>query len=319
MSTAKGVNNASGTEFVPGISVLYDSRVFVFGASIETALPLQMCPVDADYMPMMKMKLLAGRHLEPQDVPAEGSNTIRIIVNKSTAELFGFTPESAVGRVLSAQRGDNRIDHEVIGVVEDFHQTGLHNKILPTSFYVQRGDGYGYLVLDVETSNLRETIEAAQSVWGNIVPGTPFEFSFLDDSIQQLYNADRQTAVLINSFSTIAIVISCLGLYALSAFMAERRFKEIGIRKVMGASVSQVVVMMSSEYVKLVAISLVVSIPLAWIAFDRWLQTFAYRIDIDYSIFVYAGFFAICVALFTVCFETFKAANTSPVNSLKGD
>lgn len=315
--THRNVNNVSGTDFAPGTRVLYDGRFFPFGGNIESAVVQQQSPVDIEYMTMMNIRLLSGRNFTPEDRP-EGGN-IRVIINKASAEQFGFAVDSAPGRVFSAQRNDNTTNYEVIGVVDDFHQTSLHDKVLPTIFYVDPNSLYGFMILDVETANLHETMTEAQAVWGELVPETPFEFTFLDDSIQQLYNSDRQTALLINSFSAIAVVISCLGLYALSAFMAERRFKEIGIRKVMGASVSQIVVMMSSEYVKLIVLSLVVSVPLAWMAFDRWLETFAYRIRIDYTIFVYAGLFAVGVALFTVCFETLKAANTNPVNSLKSD
>lgn len=314
----RNINEVTGTDFAPGKSVLYDGRFFLFGGNIESAVVQQQSPVDIEYMPMLDIKLLSGRNFTPEDRPV-GATVIKVLINKTSAEQFGFTVDSAPGQVFSAQRNENRIDYQVIGVVDDFHQTSLHEKVLPTIFYLDPNSFYGYMILDVETSNLRETMAAAQDLWSDLVPGTPFEFTFLDDSIQQLYSSDQQTATLINSFSAIAVVISCLGLYALSAFMAERRFKEIGIRKVMGASAGQIVVMMSSEYVKLIAVSLVVSVPLAWMAFDRWLETFAYRIQIDYTIFINAGLFAIGVALFTVCFETFKAASTNPVKSLKGD
>ncbi|HZY78844.1 MAG TPA: ABC transporter permease [Cyclobacteriaceae bacterium] len=313
----KNVNAVAGTDFTPGIRVLYDSRMFPFGGSPESATSHQVCPVDAEYMPMMKIRLVNGRYLKPEDKPLDDTKA-KVVINEASAKELGFPVESAVGRIFTARRNNGDMNHEIVGVVEDFHQTSLHDKVLPTVFYINESN-FEFMILDVETGSLQSTIASMQEAWSDLVPGTPFEFNFLDDSIQQLYNSDRQTATLVNSFSAIAVVISCLGLYALSAFMAERRFREIGIRKVMGASVSQIVVMMSSEYVKLVVVALLVSVPLAWLAFDRWLETFAYRIEIDYSIFVYAGVVAVVLALFTVCFETLKAAVTNPVKSLKGD
>jgi putative ABC transport system permease protein len=315
--TNRDVNGIAGTDFAPGTRILYDSRVYPFGSNPEAAVSQQFSPVDAEYMPLMDINLISGRHFVPEDAPA-GTLQFKVIINKTSAEQLGFTAESAPGRIFSAQR-DSRVDYEVIGVTEDFHQTSLHDKVPPTVFYMQSDNQFQNMVIDLETANLRETIADVQAVWTRLVPGTPFEFTFLDDSIQQLYVSDQQTATLINSFSAIAVVISCLGLYALSAFMAERRFREIGIRKVMGASSRQIVVMMSSEYVKLVAVSLLISVPFAWFTLDRWLERFAYRINIDYTIFIYAGLFAVSIALFTVCFETLKAANTNPVKSLKGD
>jgi putative ABC transport system permease protein len=316
--TTRNINRIGGTDFTPGNRILYDSRVYTFGGSAESALLQQFSPVDPEYMPMMDIKLLSGRHFTLEDTPKD-TPPYKVIINKTSAEQLGYTVDSAPGSILSAQRGEGRVDYEVIGVMEDFHQTSLHDKVPPTIFYMQSDSHFQNMVIDIETTNLQETLAAAQNVWSSLIPGTPFEFTFLDDSIQQLYIADTQTATLINSFSAIAVVISCLGLYALSAFMAERRFTEIGIRKVMGATASQIVVMMSSEYVKLVTVSLFVSVPLAWFVLDRWLEGFAYRINIDYSIFIYAGLFAVGVALFTVGFETFKAANTNPVKSLKSD
>lgn len=148
---------------------------------------------------------------------------------------------------------------------------------------------------------------------------TPFEFSFLDDSLQQQYSEDQKVSSIITSFTLIAMLISCLGLYGLSSYMAERRFKEIGVRKVMGASVNQIVGLMSKEFVKLVVIAFVISVPLAWYAMDQWLAGFAYRVPINPMIFIVAGSIALLIALVTVSFESVKAALTNPVTSLRNE
>lgn len=318
MMREKGIKNATGTDFAPGSRVLYDGGMYARGAGMETAIMHRFNPVDTGYMNLLGIKLIAGRQFVPSDAPLTRTEQ-KIIINRTSAERFNFTPEAAVGQTFRNDYSGISRTYEVIGVMEDFHQTDLHEKIEPLAFSVSRNANYDYMILDVETAGMQETLVGAERIWNRIVSGTPFEFKFLDDSLQKLYDADQRTATLINSFSLIALVISCLGLYALSAFMAERRFKEIGIRKVLGASVSQVVVMMSSEYVKLVAVALLISVPLSIVAINRWLTTFAYRIDLDYTIFVYAGLFALAVALLTVGFETVKAAVTNPVKSLKSD
>jgi putative ABC transport system permease protein len=178
---------------------------------------------------------------------------------------------------------------------------------------------YDFLIASVNSENFDQSITSIEKTWKTLVNDTPFEYSFLDQNIQKQYDEDRKVSSIIMSFTFIAMFISCLGLYGLSTYMAERRFKEIGVRKVMGASVNQIVGLMSKEFVKLVVVAFLISVPLAWFVMDKWLQGFAYRISIDAVIFVLAGAAALTIALLTVSFESVKAASTNPVKSLRNE
>jgi putative ABC transport system permease protein len=158
-----------------------------------------------------------------------------------------------------------------------------------------------------------------ETLWKQSIIDTPFEYSFLDENIKKQYDEDRKVSKVISSFPFIAMFISCLGLYELSTFMAERRFKEIGVRKVMGASVNQIVGLMSSEFIKLIVVAFVIAVPLAWYAMHQWLSGFAYKISINMMVFIYAGIAALLVALITVSFESIRAASTNPVTSLRSE
>ena len=159
-------------------------------------------------------------------------------------------------------------------------------------------------------------IEAA---WKSVNQETPFEYSFLDEDIKKQYDEDKRVAGVITSFTVIAIIISCLGLYGLSTYMAERRFKEIGVRKVMGASVGQIMSMMSSEFVRLVTIAFFIAVPLSWLAIQQWLNNFAYKVPVGAGVFIIAGISALFIAIVTVSFQSFRAATTNPVHSLRNE
>ena len=175
------------------------------------------------------------------------------------------------------------------------------------------------MIADVNQTDFKTVTTKMESLWKQTINDTPFEYSFLDQNIQKQYEEDRKVSNVISSFTFIAMFISCLGLYGLSTFMAERRFKEIGVRKVMGASINQIVGLMSSEFIKLIIIAFFISVPLAWYAMHKWLDGFAYKISIDIMVFVYAGIVALIVALLTVSFESFRAASTNPVTSLRSE
>jgi putative ABC transport system permease protein len=180
-------------------------------------------------------------------------------------------------------------------------------------------DQFPFVVMDVNQSGVDGLISKAEDIWKQSIIDTPFEYSFLDQSIQRQYDEDRKVSKIISAFTIIAMFISCLGLYGLSSFMAERRFKEIGVRKVMGASTNQIVGLMSSEFIKLIVVAFVIAAPLAWYAMDQWLSGFAYKVSISLMVFVYAGVAALVIALLTVSFESFRAASTNPVTSLRSE
>ncbi|MBL7852399.1 MAG: FtsX-like permease family protein, partial [Cyclobacteriaceae bacterium] len=223
-----------------------------------------------------------------------------------------------VGRNIYFDWRGEKYTYEVIGVMEDYHQLSLKEEITPILFEMPEGDTrYSAVVATVNTDNFQNAVAEIEASWKRVVNDTPFEYSFLDSSIQKQYDEDKRVSSIITSFTFIAMIICCLGLYGLSSFMAERRFKEIGIRKVMGASLSQIAGMMSREFVKLVIIAFVISAPLAWYAMNRWLEGFAYHVDVNVWIFVIAGLAALIIALVTVSYESLKAASANPVQSLR--
>jgi putative ABC transport system permease protein len=243
-----------------------------------------------------------------------------VIVNRNCVEKMGYTVEDAVGKVMYFDWQGENYSYEIIGVMEDFHQLSLKEAIIPTLFMIsEETNDYDYIIADANLDDLQNTLNVFEHEWKKLVNNTPFEFSFLDDRIARQYDEDRKVSKIITSFTIIALLISCLGLYGLSSYMAERRFKEIGIRKVLGANVGQIVKLMSGEFVQLVLIAFVIAVPLSYFAMIKWLEGFAYKIPIDIAVFVYAGIAALLIALLTVSFESVKAASGNPVDALRNE
>jgi putative ABC transport system permease protein len=178
---------------------------------------------------------------------------------------------------------------------------------------------YDYLIASVAFANFERTVKTIERTWKSLIHNTPFEYSFLDQTIQKQYDEDRRVSKIISSFGIIAMIICALGLYGLSSYMAERRFKEIGIRKVMGASIPQIVVIMSAEFIKLVLIAFVIAVPVAYYGMTKWLEGFAYKVSIGWFVFALAGLVAFAIALVTISFESIKSAMRNPIDSLRSE
>jgi len=305
----------SGADYLPGSDIWTDSFYYPDGGQMATAVDIRRNSVDARFMDVLRMKLIAGRNFSDNRQMEEG----KVIVNRVAAERLGFKPEEIVGRDLYREWQGKKYTETVIGVMEDYHQTGLKEAIVPVLFQMAEKPQYENLIVSVHTNDFDRTLASLEQIWKAQVSDTPFEYSFLDQNISHQYDEDKRVSRIITSFTLIAMLISCLGLYGLSSYMAERRFKEIGIRKVMGANVTQIVSMMSTEFVKLVMIAFVTSVPLAWYGMNQWLESFAYRIAVDPVLFVIAGAAALVVALLTVSFESMKAALHNPVDALRNE
>jgi putative ABC transport system permease protein len=210
---------------------------------------------------------------------------------------------------------------DIIGVVKDYHFQGLQQKIKPLALTVHPifVGPTSYLIVDVKSSRYSDLIANLKKTWSKINPNSPFAYSFLDQDFQKNYEKEERTSQLIRYFTLIAIVIACLGLFGLATFTAEQRIKEIGVRKVLGASVSQVVTLLSKDFMKLVAISIVLSSPLAYYLMNSWLEGFAYRIEIQWWVFVVAGGGTVLIALLTISFQSIKSALMNPVKSLRSE
>jgi len=307
----------SGTEYVPGSEIFSDMMFYPDGGNMEKAVDIRRSKVDVGYMELLNMKLITGRTFTDN---RKMDSDKKLILNRTAASKLGFSPEKMVGQNLHFEWQGKKYDFQVIGVMEDFNQTSLHEEIKPTLFEMADSTKrYDNIIASVPSANFEETIKSFERTWKSLINDTPFEYSFLDSKIQKQYDEDRRVSNIITSFGLIAMIICGLGLYGLSSYMAERRFKEIGIRKVMGASVSQIVTMMSTEFVKLVMIAFVIAVPIAWYGMNKWLESFAYKISIGWVVFALAGLVAFTIALITVSFESIKSAMGNPVDSLRSE
>ncbi|MES2797432.1 MAG: FtsX-like permease family protein, partial [Bacteroidota bacterium] len=267
-----------------------------------------------DYANTLGFKILYGRTLSTN--PKSDSNAI--VLNQAALIKLGIDPKNAVGKKIFNETNGVLMSKEIVGVIKDFNYRSLHEAITPYGLIkLFSGEQASYLIANVNTGNYKNTISSFETIWKRINPETPFEYSFLDQQFQRNYEKEERTARIIIYFTLIAIVIACLGLFGLAAFTAEQRTKEIGIRKVLGASIFSITQLLSYDFIKLVLIANLFALPLGYWAMTKWLQNFAYQIDISWWIFVLSGFSAITIALLTVSYQSIKAALMNPVKSLK--
>jgi len=269
---------------------------------------------DEHYLSLYGMKLLAGRNLLPADSLKE------YVINETFLHLLGLRePQEAIGKMLLYQNKP----YPIVGVVADFHEKSFHETIKPlciVNIPKMQGDiAIKLAVSDKHAATLRVTLAQIEKSWKATYPGEVFDFRFFDESIALLYEKDYRTEKLINASTFIVIFISCIGLFGLTIFTAKRRTAEIGIRKVLGASVTNITLMLSKDFVVLVLAALVVASPVAWYVMDRWLQNFVYRIAMSWWMFALSGIVAIVIALLTISFQSVKAAMTNPVKSLRSE
>lgn len=263
--------------------------------------------VDHDFIKTMGLQIIEGRDFSEK----YSTDFNNYIINDSAAELMGL--ENPVGQWFSWS--DNR--GTIIGLMKDFNFKSVHSRIEPLVLRIAQY--YNYVILRINPENTTGTLSYIGSCWKKFAPLYPFELNFLDESINRLYENDRRTGTLFKYFTALAIFISCLGLFGLAAFMAEQRTKEIGIRKVLGSSISGVVIILSKDFLKWVLISNLIAWPIAFYAMNKWLQNFAYRMNINIWMFLLSGAAALIVALVTVSFQTIKAAAANPVDSLRNE
>ncbi len=279
--------------------------------------------VDGDYLKTFGIKLSAGRNLDPNR-PADKS---AFLVNRAAMKFFGWT--TIVGKRTGyytyaydpAKPGAYREvpqQGDVVGVVEDYNYADLKQTVAP--LLISLNDGWeGQLAVRLRRGNLPATVGQVQRLWHEQFPDKPFTYAFLDDTFNRTYQAETRTGQVFGWFAGLAVLISCLGLFGLATFTAEQRTKEIGVRKVLGASVSGIVALLSKDFLKLVLIAIVIASPIAWYAMNRWLQGFAYKIDIEWWMLALAGLLAVGIALLTVSFQSVKAALMNPVKSLRSE
>ncbi|GAB3895777.1 ABC transporter permease [Spirosoma agri] len=308
------VLEASLSSSIPvGASNMAGTQIYVkrengkeHNAEIQTAI----YQVDEDYLKTLGMQLKEGRSFSK----GFSTDSAATIINETAARELGLGTDSPLGKTIvrSGQR-----EFTIIGVVKDFHYASARQKIGP--LMMLSGRNSGAIIVKVKSADAAPVIDAFRKQWDAFNPPAPFTYSFLDERFAFMYEAEQKTSQLFTIFAAISIIIACLGLFGLAAFTAEQRTKEIGVRKVLGASVTSIIALLSRDFLTLVLIAVVLAVPVAWFAMHQWLKGFAYRIELDWWIFALAGLLAVAIALLTVSFQSIKAALMNPVKSLKSD
>ncbi|MCF0073337.1 ABC transporter permease [Dyadobacter sp. CY261] len=297
---------------------LHQTGVSFQGTAAKRELTSSQVVVDPDYLKLYKIKLLAGRNFTHE----AGDNAKTYIINESLAkELLKGEPTLTMETLIGKRFGFSGMDSlsTIVGVTEDFNFNSLHHKVETLCIFNQKDWSYSEMSVRIKGGSTQQALAAIQATWNKLVPDQPFTYSFLDEHFAEMYRADSQVSEIVGILAGLAIFVSCLGLFGLASYSAERRIKEIGVRKVMGASVAGIVALLSRDFLQLVLISILIASPIAWWAVRAWLNDFAYRIDIEWWMFLFAGALAVLVALFTISFQSIKAALMNPVKSLRAE
>ncbi len=273
---------------------------------------MNLYDVDYDFIPQYGIKLVAGRAFST----AFATDSIQaFIVNQTTVKNLGYaSANEAIGKKFT-QWG--RIG-KIIGVTQDFHFTSLHDEIKPLNFRINPHN-INVFTVKIKGGNIPATITALQTKWKTMVPERPFSYAFLDENFNKQYVTEDRFGKLFMYFAVLAIIISCLGLLGLASYSTLQRTREIGIRKVLGATIPGIVNMLSKEFIMLVIIAAVIAFPIAWFGMHTWLKDFAYRINIGLWVFAVAGILAFMIAITTVSFQAIRAALANPVKSLRSE
>lgn len=305
------VKSASVSDFLPIEGTKRNGNTFYKEGKVkeDPAVPGQFWRVDYDYIKTMGMTLAGGRNFSKE----MASDTLAAVINETMVAKLGL--KNPVGARIT----NSGEIFTVIGVLHDFNFESVKQEVHPVCILATQNNEASIIAVKINGENAKQAVMAISAVWKNVAPNQPFRYTFMDEGFANMYADVQRTGDIFTSFAVLAIIIACLGLFALSAFMAEQRNKEIGIRKVLGASITGITAMLSKDFVKLVMIAIVIATPVAWWAMTKWLQDFAYRITIGWWMIVAAGLVAVIIALVTVSFQSVKAALMNPVNSLRSE
>jgi len=310
-----GVQNATLTGALPTDD--YGNTSTIFKDPVvdqKRSLMTQMWNIDEDYIPTLKMKMVAGRNFSSQML----TDSTAVIINETAAKALAYAnPINQMLYVPQDQNAKILKPYHIVGVVKDFNFQSLRDNVTPLILFY--GEDRGALSVNISSANIPSLVDKIKTKWTSFSPNEQFSYSFMDADFDSLYRTEQRISSLSVIFTSLAIIIACLGLVGLAAYAAEQRTKEIGIRKVLGASMSGIVGMLSRDFIKLVIIAIVIASPLAWYAMNYWLQDFAYRINIQWWIIALAGTAAILIAFVTISFQSIKAALTNPVKSLRSE
>jgi len=307
-----GVNSASLSSYLPVSSSSRSDNTYSKEAVMDArnGLNMQTWRIDEDYLTTLGMELVKGRNFSKEF----GTDSNAIIINETTASLLGYG--DPIGKNLYESDNDNKlVPLNIIGVVKNFHFESLRQNVGPLCFKLQRSTGIS--IFRINTTDTKSLVSKVESIWKKMAPGMPFAYRFLDESFDNMYRSEQRIGKLAIAFAILAIIIACMGLFGLATYASEQRVKEIGIRKVLGASVSNITQMLSKDFLKLILIASLIAFPIAGWAMYKWLQNFAYRIDIQWWVFLVAAAIALFIAMVTISFQAIKAAVANPVKSLR--
>ena len=308
------VVNATISGNVPGYNNMGGTEVYakdVADKGTRTEIQIGIYWVENSYIPTLGMQIVKGRNF----FPPSPVDSISVIVNEAAVRDLGFGNTDPIGKTIirSGQR-----HYTIVGVVKDFNYTSAKQKIAPLMM-LPSTRSTAAIIVRIKTDDVHRLIDDIKNKYSVYSAAAPFSYSFLDDQFASLYTTEERTSHIFTTFSVIAVIIACLGLFGLAAFMIRQRVKEIGIRKVLGATTGSITVMLSKEFLRLIIIAAVISFPLTWYAMSKWLQDFAYRITIQWWVFIVAACIALLVAAITISFQSIKAAMANPVKSLRSE
>jgi putative ABC transport system permease protein len=314
-----GLNKVASSNIVPGLGVNTisgSSRPIHWVKKPDFAkITSYFVETDEHFFDLYNIKVLAGKH---QFFENRSERYRTVTINKSMLSSLGFTSaDKAIGEQIAYENSENGATMTIGAVIEDFHVESLKIPPHPTLYYCFAPDQLKYLSIKMEANQIKNSLASLQDIWKKVYPSQPFNYWFLDENFSNQYRTETQFGKTFGLFSILAILISCLGLLGLVAYSIQRRNKEIGIRKVLGATVFGITVLLSKEYIKLIILAIVVATPIAYFLIEKWLQDFAYRIEISWWIFAISGLLAIAIALLSISYQAIKAALMNPVKSLK--
>ncbi|RAJ08063.1 ABC transporter permease [Arenibacter echinorum] len=307
------VESATLSSFLPTPSSRSNTSFFKEGgATAENSINMQIWNVDDNYIPTLNMEILEGRNFDRQF----GTDSTVMLINESAVAILGVQPKDALGMRIIRNFEDGTSNYfTIIGVIKNFNYESLREDIGALSMTLGRSTGS--MAIKLEAGDFSNSIASVGGVWNKIAPGQPFAYRFMEDSFNTTYEAEQQLGRIFVTFTILSILIACLGLFGLAAFNAQKRTKEIGIRKVLGASVGQISYRLTTDFLKMVGVAILISLPVGWYLMNKWLEDFTYRIEIEWWVFALAAFLAIGIAILTVSYQSIKAAIVNPVKSLR--
>ena len=280
----------------------------------EGNLNLAGISTDFDYMSTFNIEIIGGRDFDPS-IPSDSTQSI--LLNEQAARELNIL-EDPLGKIIQVNQGQNWVNKRVIGVVADVNFEPLQRKTESTMYRQLYGSNL-YIYAKVRPDAVAQSIQAARATWEQFAPEQPFEYSFLEDDLNQLYQSEEQLSQVVIFFAILTVIIACLGLFGLASFATEQRIKEIGVRKVLGASVAQVLLLLSKDFVILIIVAFFIAAPAAYFLSDWWLQNFAFKVSLGAFTFMLAGLCALVIALATISYKTLNAARSNPVKALRID